>query len=640
MGDTGYEPVAGLVPLTPLNADLITECSACHPGSYRVKHSFAFVLHDGDRPVAVKLHKQKRQPDEAKNRWLPVGQKGHGFSTLWPKPDAQGDEWIVVAPGELKALAVLGCGIPSTAITGGESSKWSPSMLAALKPFKVALNFDDDPAGIAFRESSLEALKHCRGLKAFTFGREGDKKLDANDIAFRFGQDELRKRINAAIDAACDLAVQPFDIEMHRKFLGTEIRRALNASETEILLSVVGAGKSTEICNAIKEDAERRYVAFCSTHEIAREYETRLGPAALRVVSPDQMSHEGLGPDKDGKCPNLDLIRQERSLGLPYFERICGKCPFQETCLVIRQKATLNTRVLILQHAHLRMMDSKPEYLENRTAVIDESCIQHLRWKERFSLAEIEGFENLLSAFQSSDEAKKFPEQVVTVRRVMACLKALTEGHSLRMGLFRFQQFDFLLHGWTKWLKDASVSGKNLMPMLLNAVALNTFVRRNAEGFWTIRSAVPESSTPLLILDATPGLSEYKLVLGNRAIKTWPEGDAPPPVSNVVQFVEGRYPVGSLWDEKNGKTTKAFEAIMAHISQAVAALNLPPEQVGIICAKKLKPAVEAAFPGTITGNYGGGGPRLEQVRDGSPSGSCRVPTPLRPRTDRDWMHHP
>jgi len=142
----------------------------------------------------VKLHRESpaRPP---KCFWCPfgtaidarTGRKRHAFPTLWPPPEfftpgrdgqagllAEVDRtWLNLLPGELKTLAVLSAGQAATSITAGEGFRWTPTFVKRLKPFRVRLVYDDDPAGIEFRDATISALRdRVIDLKAITLGRK------------------------------------------------------------------------------------------------------------------------------------------------------------------------------------------------------------------------------------------------------------------------------------------------------------------------------------------------------------------------------------------------------------------------------------------------------------------------------------
>ncbi|HLX64065.1 MAG TPA: hypothetical protein VKX17_22525 [Planctomycetota bacterium] len=161
--------------------------------------------------LALKLHKENATHGP-KALWAPLGTEPkdrprHGFATLWPPPESfwpadEFDEraaileidgglarveaerrarlevgratpWLYIAPGELKALAVVSAGLHCTSVTAGESFRWTPGTLARLAGRRACIIYDDDPAGHRFKNNTLAALRNTAAeLKAVTFGRK------------------------------------------------------------------------------------------------------------------------------------------------------------------------------------------------------------------------------------------------------------------------------------------------------------------------------------------------------------------------------------------------------------------------------------------------------------------------------------
>jgi hypothetical protein len=100
---------------------------------------------------------------------MPAKDPKHGTSTLWPAPEAfRGCEVLCLAPGELKALALIGAGCPATSPTVGES-KLQPRNLERLvrcQPRAIAVAWDNDPAGRNWRDAVVAQIS-ATGIRAY-----------------------------------------------------------------------------------------------------------------------------------------------------------------------------------------------------------------------------------------------------------------------------------------------------------------------------------------------------------------------------------------------------------------------------------------------------------------------------------------
>jgi len=349
--------------------------------SWSYTYSWLLPVHHEGRVVAVKVHRDLPLPGESKGAWLPTGRAGeHGLAALFPAPEVldwhalpfspsdwppelqerfereredarlwhpwaddfeideiaeaklawhapRSDDWIFLAPGELKSLALLSAGLPATSVTTGEGMRWTRHMVSRLEGRKVCVVFDDDAAGHEWRDETVAALRtRVPDLRTITYGRRprdirvvdglilGDfgAKVDANDIARDRGYRHLRELTLRLRDDSPNLARQPFNIREHRSELKARLREALgsNGGTVWIFNSVLGAGKSRSLAKALVETGARA-VVFAPSHRLAMEYE-ELIPGAVRLLSPRQMVKEELAP-----CPRLDEVNALSSRGLP-----------------------------------------------------------------------------------------------------------------------------------------------------------------------------------------------------------------------------------------------------------------------------------------------------------------------------------
>jgi hypothetical protein len=153
---------------------LLRFCVGFDPG----RQCWAFPIEHGGNIVATKLHREDPPPDVPKSGWatfgtLPPEKPKHGLATFFPVVEAfpKADP-LFLFEGELKALAAICAGRAATAPTAGAGFTWRPWHLERLRGRRVAVVFDDDAAGLTFRDKTLAALQAiaCE-LRAVTFGR-------------------------------------------------------------------------------------------------------------------------------------------------------------------------------------------------------------------------------------------------------------------------------------------------------------------------------------------------------------------------------------------------------------------------------------------------------------------------------------
>jgi hypothetical protein len=116
---------------------------------------------------AIRLHCEgQRPPKTAKCLWAPFGtypesKPVYRTLTLWPPPEQwRGADRLYLVGGELKALAMIGAGMPATSMTAGESTHPGrhARRIADTQPGRVILSYDNDPAGRKWRDAWSEAL--------------------------------------------------------------------------------------------------------------------------------------------------------------------------------------------------------------------------------------------------------------------------------------------------------------------------------------------------------------------------------------------------------------------------------------------------------------------------------------------------
>jgi hypothetical protein len=133
--------------------------------------------------LAVKIHQEKRLRTQPKCLWCPFGtypsdKPKNGTLTFWPAPEQfESKDFLIVAPGELKALALIDAGYQATSPTAGESKLPERMLkrLAVLNFSKIFINYDDDPTGRDFRDFMIKSLS-AMGILAIPFSYAIDIK--------------------------------------------------------------------------------------------------------------------------------------------------------------------------------------------------------------------------------------------------------------------------------------------------------------------------------------------------------------------------------------------------------------------------------------------------------------------------------
>ena len=118
--------------------------------------------------LGVKIHQEgRRSKDRPKSLWAPFGtyprdRPKHGTGTLFPRVEiyrCPGE--LYIAPGELKALALINAGYSAVSPTTGESRL--PYRLVErirnASPGMCLICYDDDPAGLKWRDAVQQDLK-------------------------------------------------------------------------------------------------------------------------------------------------------------------------------------------------------------------------------------------------------------------------------------------------------------------------------------------------------------------------------------------------------------------------------------------------------------------------------------------------
>lgn len=93
---------------------------------------------------------------------------------------------LIVAPGELKALAYLSAGFHAVSPTVGDGMTWTPGLIRRLDGWRVVVAMDDDESGQGLVDALSEARERWgepREVEYLSHGRKADgSKRDANDF--------------------------------------------------------------------------------------------------------------------------------------------------------------------------------------------------------------------------------------------------------------------------------------------------------------------------------------------------------------------------------------------------------------------------------------------------------------------------
>src|SRR6185436_14866888 len=106
---------------------------------------------------------------------------------------------------------------------------------------------------------------------------------------------------------------------------------------------------------------------------------------------------------------------------------------------------------------------------------------------------------------------------IVAVQSIVSRLQLLPRGESATLDACESRWHKNFAKDWASWIAS-NASGRNLMPLLLDAVRRKRWIRKGKvagkDSFWTVREAIPDNGLPILALDATATPETYKEVFG------------------------------------------------------------------------------------------------------------------------------
>ena len=136
--------------------------------SWRVTGWTIPVLDEKGNLLGVKIHSEgRRKHDQPKSLWAPFGtypssKPRHGTNTWFPRVEEHyAPAELYLAPGELKAFALINAGYAAISPTTGES-RLPVRMIERIRdvsPGIVLICYDDDPAGIRWKDSAEKDLR-------------------------------------------------------------------------------------------------------------------------------------------------------------------------------------------------------------------------------------------------------------------------------------------------------------------------------------------------------------------------------------------------------------------------------------------------------------------------------------------------
>jgi hypothetical protein len=160
--------------------------------------------------IAVKIHNEKRLRTQPKCIWAPFGtypsdKPKNGTLTLWPPPELfTNKNFLIIAPGELKALALIDAGYNATSPTAGESKLPERILkrIEALHFGKIFINYDNDPTGKDFKDILIKGLS-ALGIMTipFTYSSKLTDILPKNESEISENEPENEPEKNSDIES-------------------------------------------------------------------------------------------------------------------------------------------------------------------------------------------------------------------------------------------------------------------------------------------------------------------------------------------------------------------------------------------------------------------------------------------------------
>ena len=431
----------------------------------------------------------------------------------------------------------------------------------------------------------------------------------------------MRTYRKTSVSDAAATPTQTLNLPEFRLELRVQIQKALHAPSNTVTLirPPPGSGKTFVAAEEIVAlPPDTRVVIYAQTHALAKaEWEERI-PGSLRLMSLGQTCKEGLLTALGGEsadCPFVDAITDSQKRGIPYRDHYCmRRCPLLGGCSHWRRKADAGeAKVLVCQHSHLPTM-ARTGLAEGRVVVIDECAAAHLRTRVTFTPGKMQSFREVLSDFKAAGETDH--STLDAANGLMSEIESVAAGRSRTYNDAgtAFLKCDGFRQRLDAFVSETGWSGWNLFPDLWDLAANRRFVRctetNGHASWWSVRSNLPASDKPVVVLDATGSRELYEALFPGRSLVVWPEeGATYAPKSDVTVFADGAYCQKSLWDttiEPNGPS-ECLTGILDHAAKAIAFHGVAMDGVGVVTLKKLVDCVRerlTGIPGENVLHYG------------------------------------
>jgi len=401
-------------------------------------------------------------------------------------------------------------------------------------------------------------------------------------------------------------APQYMDLDELRSRQRESIGAVIDSGHAGVYLvnTPVGAGKSQAACQVIQEKGKRALWYAPNNHDQAEEIASKFAGQAMCIYGRDYMVEH-----RDFNCSHHTELKQGASLGVPLEAHYChGECPKREMCEYQDQfKEATRKPVVILMHQHLALRRSKlDDLLQDRDViVIDEDFLPVFRSSVTITKDELQRLRLALSAHGDG--------WAVIKQWIDPLIRLYDEGE--HFVLPRLSVSKRLMNCVSGYFQTGT-EGRNVMGDLMRAMGKATIRIKQIDAarfYWFVHTVPLPQDKPILILDASGDVEDYRMALGSdyNVEQVNPlDGRKLRKQVHVTQLVTGSYPNATLLGREHDDSLpgqidsagKTSAAIIQYIRQRIN----PDEKTGIITTKKYLPILQQAFqdtPGIIYGHY-------------------------------------